>query len=541
MFHASQLLTATITLLGFVLVNLVVRQQKGLRRIARRRGKKRKTSWERCFVLFVVGAAAACSVDFDSFAQSSTIRFVVVALTLLMTWKHATQDIDIAIDEPLALERFAIVALAIGIAFAPMLLLPWLYLILHSFKGWTHHGTVPLRILMMFVAYALFVVLPARFLPGTNVRASGFDEVFLALAITCHVSHYVVPAIAKMELGRNGLSWASENRLHWVAASAYSWGWLRFLRPTTMLRILAVMKPLDRPLQFATLAFELGAILVLFHPLVLYVAFVGLCLMHVAIFVSTGILFWEWILVNAVFCHAVHGLSDESLALLFSPYTGLACVLVVLVFPNRGRLWKPVRLAWWDTPYTARVHWDVIGESGKRYGLYNDFLCPHERLFGRVHGYFMVDEPVVTYHLGEVYAVHLSPHHRASQPPVAPYIDHELRDRIVASRGDAAAIALIKETSGARLKNAKLEAEHLDYMTRFLRAWNRGTRKFVMPRPLAWLKAPGGQFYYWGDHPRFRGQEKVTTLVVRYKEEFYDGDRFVPLLETTIKEIAIES
>ena len=44
----------------------------------------------------------------------------------------------------------------------PLALLPWMFLVLHSFKGWTHHGTVPLRWLMWFVSFALCVVLLRR-------------------------------------------------------------------------------------------------------------------------------------------------------------------------------------------------------------------------------------------------------------------------------------------------------------------------------------------------------------------------------------------
>lgn len=53
------------------------------------------------------------------------------------------------------------------------------------------------------------------------------------------------------------------------------------------------------------------------------------------------------------------------------------------------------------------------------------------------------------------------------------------------------------------------------------------------------LKAPGGQFFYQGQKPPFHGQEKVTKVVVIYREEFFDSSRFLLVKEEKLKELDI--
>ena len=78
--------------------------------------------------------------------------------------------------------------------------------------------------------------------------------------------------------------------------------------------------------------------------------------------------------------------------------------------------------------------------------------------------------------------------------------------------------------------------QHDRYMLAFLTNFNRGKPKQVCSR---WLKAPGGQLFFWGRLPRFRGQEPVKRLRVHYREEVFDGTQIVTLRNELIKTIEI--
>jgi hypothetical protein len=524
-------------LLGaYWIIDSLIRRQRWLRRLPMAASVTRSP---RFVLLFALGAAAAPFTGWTAIEGHGALRPLVLILVAMLTWKHVTQDADVATRERLGFERLMLALLAFAIARWPSFLLPWLYLTLHAFGGYQHHGTLPLRLLNLFAALLAGLVAPLVLVTG-DAAPRVVGDAFLFVVLVVHASHYVVPAIGKMRLGRRPWSWAVENRLHHVAASAYSWGFARFLAPATATRILRAMKPFDRPLQFATLAIEGGAIVALLAPELLMAEALSLCFMHLSIFLSTGILFWEWIVVNGALIDAVTRLAPEDVALVFGPWSVAAGLALVALLPLRGRLWKPVKLAWWDTPFTQRVHWDVVGRSGRVYGLYNDFMCPHERLFGRVHGYAAVDAPILTYHLGQVYPHDASPHHRHSAALHLPYDAGRLRDDIVNSRGDRAVLAALGKVHGARQRDEVEARLDRTYLRRFFRGLRSGARKSILPARLSWLKAPGGQYYYWGDHPAYRGQEPATKVIVRFREEFFDGERFLRLRDEPLHVIDLE-
>ena len=75
--------------------------------------------------------------------------------------------------------------------------------------------------------------------------------------------------------------------------------------------------------------------------------------------------------------------------------------------------------------------------------------------------------------------------------------------------------------------------EHMLYTSYTFRNFNAGHRKRLFP---VWLKAPGGQLFYWGELPRFRGQDPIDELVIHYREHYFDGWRVVRVTDRVVKE-----
>ena len=73
-------------------------------------------------------------------------------------------------------------------------------------------------------------------------------------------------------------------------------------------------------------------------------------------------------------------------------------------------------------------------------------------------------------------------------------------------------------------------------MRAFFTNFNRENRKAVCPR---WAKAPGDQYYYWGENERFRGQEKVRRIIIRHRQELLSGDTIIPIKNELIKTLKI--
>jgi hypothetical protein len=310
--------------------------------------------------------------------------------------------------------------------------------------------------------------------------------------------------------------------MHHLAAGAYSWGWARFLPWKTWLQAVKLLSRCERPLQAAAFLLELLSPLALWHPRAAIGFCLGFALFHLGVFAVAGLLFWDWVLADLLLAAFVAGIaSDPGMSAAFGPVPVLAGLAFMAAFPLRHKLWKPMPLGWYDTPFTQRIHWRVRGRSGRLYGLYNDFMCPHERLYGKVNGCFLAPVPVVTYHLGEVW-----------KP--------ELRAALVAAGPDPARLDAVKDRFGIRPVCADRAARHLAYLKRFFHELNRGARKYALPRPLRWLKAPGDQIFYWGDLPPYRRQEPVSEVTLHYREEYFDGAELRRIRDEEVARIAID-
>jgi len=372
----------------------------------------------------------------------------------------------------------------------------------------------------ILVATVAFLLLSTALASEPQLMADA--AILFWFVLTIQISHYVITAIAKGWLGPRWNSWHLDNQLHHIAASAYSWGWMKFLPWPTWRRVIDAVRRFERPMQSFVFAIEALAPLALIHRYLAVAMCLTWSLFHLGVFALSGLLFWDWILANLTVAGALLLLPAEVAARVFGPIQALVALLFLVAFPLRHKLWRPMPLGWWDTPFTQRVHWHAHGESGTVYGLYANFWCPHERLFGKVNACYLTPVPVMTYHLGEVWK-------------------HELRDALRSAGPDREKLDAVRSEFGIEPRSDELARNHIDYIRRLFFELNGGARKHVLPSGLRFLKAPGGQCFYWGDRPAYRRQEKVTQVTLHYREEYYDGEELVRLHDEEIAVIPIDA
>lgn len=461
-------------------------------------------------------AVVAMVWRWEAMPGGQSVRVLVAVVTGFLAWKAATKDIDVVIGEAHGLARVLLVGCAVGVWWSPAFAIAGALLLSTPFALWEHHATLPMRVLLATVT---FVVLSTVLQGIPELMAN--PAILFWFVLTIQVSHYVITALAKGWLGPHWTSWPRDNRLHHIAASAYAWGWLRFIPWPAWRRVVHTAQRFERPMQASVFAVEALAPVALLDPNVAVAMCVVWSLFHIGVFALSGLLFWDWILTNLTVAAAILLLPAAVTLQVFGPWQMLAAMVFMVAFPLRHKLWRPMPLGWWDTPLTQRVHWHAHGESGLVYGLYANFWCPHERLFGKVNACYLAPVPVMTYHLGEVWK-------------------HELRDAIRAAGADKRAIDAVRAEFGIEPRSDALSENHVAYIRRLFYELNRGVRKHVLPRSLRWLKAPGGQCFYWGELPAYRRQEPVTKVSLHYREEYYDGDRLVRLEDQPILDIDID-
>jgi hypothetical protein len=440
-------------------------------------------------------------------------RILMLLLLGLLSWQAISEDVDLGGDDPLGSERLFLAAAGVLAAFNPLVMLASLWVMLVRFQALKHHATLPVRLLFVGTAFTIYWAIAGA------VRSQDAAPALIVM-LASHGLLYFVPALTKAGLGPHWYSWARDNRLHNLMASAYSWGWARFIGEDLWCRVVRAAGRFDRPMQAAVFALEGAFLLEALHPGWARLLIAAAIVFHLAVFVASGILFWELMATNAALLWLLASADPAMIERAFGWQPCLWSGALMALFWKVGWPWRPFELGWWDTPFTQRVHRELVGCSGTIYGLYNDFLCPHERRYGQVHGSFMTQQKVCTFHLGEV----------TSRP---------LRDAIWAAAGAPEALENIKACWGQRHTDKRLAADERAYLSAFFAAFNAGRRKSVFPWALRWLKAPGGQCFYWGRRPGFRGQEQVSAVRLSYREEYFDGRRFVIIADEPLCEIAI--
>ena len=442
------------------------------------------------------------------------VRAIVLITSGVITWRGVTMDIDLVTGRAQVAHRSLMIALWVGLWFHPGFLIPLLHVGITWLRCWYLHQHLPIRVLQMFLGCSTgwWLVSLVAELRGVGEPARGaFLPPFLFVALCVVASHYFTSGIKKLRLGPRWHSWLRRDRLHQLTVGAYTQGWLGWWPEKRLLRLVRWLRPFDPLAKLGVLVLELSAIGLLMDPRLAVGLLVGLAGFHLVIFALSGIFFWQFVVSNLVLAGVVIAGPEGLIGASFGPLEGLIGIGVVLAFPHRRKIWKPIGLGWWDSPFYGRAEREVRGRSGTWYGLHNDFLCPHERLFGQRYGDFLVHDPHLTSHLGEVERFTIY--------------------RALMEMEDVSELQAIKDKYGVDPYDAEQAADHDRILRTFIQNFNAGRPKRVCPR---WLKAPGGQMFYWGALPRFTGQEPIDRLVVRYRERWFDGERIVAVADRVI-------
>lgn len=453
--------------------------------------------------------------------QLSIYYFLIVPLMGVLCWKLTTRNYEYPRAKGFFRFRLLLIGLA-GLAGISIAALPFFLICLRRFGVWTHHFLLSLRMIALYMAVQLSSAVLESIAPFGVPTDAQSDAWMMYLLMAVHLSHYAVPGVAKLTLGTKLWSWIVGNQTHLLLPAAYAWGWARFVPEQYLWPVSRVLARLAPACNAAVILLECGCLIAPFGAKSYALFCCAFVLFHLFIFVLSGICFWENIIINMLVAGYLVWWFDPPTATFFG-IKGIGIVAaLILLFPLRQTVWKPHRLAWWETPLLNRIRLEVIGRSGTRYGLYNNVLCPREREFGRIPLRFCINEPILTGHLGQVEC-------------------ERLCELVLATGGDAVAIQELKRTHGEFLYDAHAVERFTFEMKALFRSMDQGHSRNPLPRRLRALKAPGGHFYYWGEHPPFHWQEEALALRVFYIEEYLYPDRRVTLSERLVLDIDLSA
>jgi hypothetical protein len=441
--------------------------------------------------------------DWPSLDPAAVVRPLVLLAAGLLTWTYSTYPYNFYFDRSHAADRLLLLSSFVLIAWRPAFLIPFL-LVLFGIVGqfgqpiggfsWAA-PMLPIRILILTAA-----LWTARLVTR---RVRSMDLVFLICCLV--LAHYWVPGLGKLRLG-----WLASDQVAHLLPATYASGWLGFLEPATISRLTVAIAVLNGPIKLGTLLVECGALLALYRPVTLRAVLIGAITLHAAIFATSGIAFWSWMLLDAGLLVLLLGGRAPTSHLRPS-------LLPALRPPDRG--WRGL----------------VPTREPRLAGQPRELCVPRRR--GRGEWPDLPDSAAL------LRALRLPVHARGLRLPDAgsPSSDHLGRDPAPRPRGahrrgyfdgpGTGARGLLRHVRFDTLRTARFDA----LVGGFVEGWNRrsGDRGWwarMQPPPSLWT--------FSSDPPPI-SSDRVALIVVHQVTTLFDGRQYLEIRARPVRSIAL--
>ena len=339
------------------------------------------------------------------------------------------------------------------------------------------------------------------------------------LVLAAVASHYVIPALAKLQLGPYPGSWVLRNRLSHLIITMNNYGWQRRRASSEQaLRWARRLRRLDPWLCGGALLVEIGAAAILVDrdvALVLLVAFISL---HLGILAASGIFFWKWLPVSALLLVEIGRLDGPRRAAVFSDEH---LILSLGVLAISSFVLRPFWLGWWDMPLNHFFRVTGTGASGRDYSIPSQCLAPYDQVFGQTTFGFLVHQRLLVGAMGGYETT--GPEGR----------------RVIAAVERCATPEQARELCRA-LGRSWYDERDAACFARFLRRVFAEASRRPRSRLLGAL-APPHHFQFSCRAPEYRGQEPLESLAVAERSTFFDGERIHSLRRQTVLRVRIPS
>ena len=325
-------------------------------------------------------------VRWDELETGRGIRLFVFSLAAILCWSLSSYDYNLFFNQVHYYDRFSLVLLTLLVLWRPFFILPFLLLVITLTGQFSYpleksyslaQPSMPLRILTMFVSMLFLYAMIGK----KNIS----NWLFLMLCIIA--AHYWVPGIGKVLL-----NWVTYGHIYNLLPATYANGWLAFLSPAQIASMTQSLASVDWFIRIFTLGVQLLSVFLLWRRSTLFALLTAWTLLHIGIFITSGILFWQWILVEIFTLVLLHSLGSKttsgndqaaietqaSLSFIKNRYSFALSVCLIAT----SILWlRPVRLAWYDTPVSYTYRFEAEGVSHQAYTLPPGFFTPYSYAF----------------------------------------------------------------------------------------------------------------------------------------------------------------
>ena len=315
-------------------------------------------------------------LTWDDWEHGRSMRAAMMVVIGMMAWAAATLPYNVYFDQAHFFDRFLLASLALATWSTP-LAAPFAarisIVMLKQANFPIGQDTFDYRAIAdILVVFSSFV--------WVSYKRGFHPKHFLLLALAVFGSYYYSTGVAKWNFGPK-YSWLLENRLSNLTASAYAHGWLGFIPERWFMPFLTFLRRFDVPLAVVTLIIEYGSLVAFFlRPTLTRVWLVLCCVLHIGIFLMSGIFFWKWAVTNlALYFWLRRGGGAQVLRAMCQNALNLAFGIAVVYF-SIERIWfaPQIGVAWYDTRFMEHFEIHVVDANGSKYLMHPESFAPGE-------------------------------------------------------------------------------------------------------------------------------------------------------------------
>lgn len=306
-----------------------------------------------------------------------------------------------------------------------------------------------------------------------------------SLIFALFINEYLVSGIYKLMIGYKWYDWILHEKVGYLHYWSKKYGWANFISDNFSLKICRILNANNILLNLGCLIFEIGGLIFIAFIFTKNIWCYGTILFHTTVFICTGILFWQ----NMMLLYCLTFIDNYSLIL-----TLALCFLLL-----DGTKTRP--LGWFSINFCEIIELIGVLEDGTEKVLANDVFGARERTLGIRYGRVAIDGNFRTWHIGET----------------------SLQTKLD-----------IDKQSLQDLKNYKYQfrtnSKWLKYLKNFIK-YSHNHKNWI------WEKiVPEGQIFYT-QKDRYRFEQPLKSIKLVFKVWYLDKDYTEHLLEERILRI----
>jgi hypothetical protein len=316
------------------------------------------------------------SLQWKSFELKKQTKIIWICFGLLVVYKFGFNSYNFYYDQLFLFERILLLLLFVLSLFRIAFIIPFSFLFLltisqyyYPLGGYSITDIYPLvNFFPLFTGYIFL-----KFLFNIN------DLNFWRSVIVFHISYYFISGIAKIEISPNFYEWILYNDLSNLFNSSLQMGWLKDFDNSIIILISTLISYFNVPLNLLTVLIEISSIYFLRRGKTFRIYLIVASLFHFIIYLSSGIFFWKWIIINVVIVVISIIGERESFEKVFD-FKPLYFIILVLISPIYLR---PLSLAWFDTKLVEKYEIYLTDFNGNDFAVTGNFFKPYDKIFSQ--------------------------------------------------------------------------------------------------------------------------------------------------------------